>query len=148
MQLQNILSPERTYCRVTGASKKRVIENITQFIYSDRPSFDPDDLFDHLVAREKLGSTGLGNGIAIPHCRVKSCSSITGCLLTLEQGVDFDAIDGKPVDIVFALLVPEEAHDDHLQVLAKLAQRFSDPDFCATLRAAENKEDLYRAAIT
>lgn len=148
MQLQSLLTPERTFCRVTGASKKRVIESITRFIHTDQPTLDPDDLFEHLVAREKLGSTGLGNGIAIPHCRVKSCSSITGCLLTLEQAVDFDAIDGQPVDIVFALLVPEEAHDDHLQALAQLAQRFSDPDYCATLRAAENKEDLYHAAIT
>lgn len=148
MQLQNLLTPERTFCRVTGASKKRVIESITRFIHTDQPTLDPDDLFEHLVAREKLGSTGLGNGIAIPHCRVKSCSSITGCLLTLEQAVDFDAIDGQPVDIVFALLVPEEAHDDHLQALAQLAQRFSDPDYCSALRAAENKEDLYHAAIT
>jgi PTS system nitrogen regulatory IIA component len=146
MQINTILTPGRTLCHAPGASKKRVIENIAHFISEDIPQLDADELFDQMVARERLGSTGLGNGIAIPHCRIKNCSAITGCLVTLEEAIDFDSIDGQPVDIVFALLVPEEAHDEHLQALAKLAEHFNQPDFCQALRAANDNGALFNAA--
>ena len=146
MQLNSILSPGRTLCCAPGSSKKRVLENIAHFICEDFPNMSPNQLFDSLIARERLGSTGLGLGMAIPHCRIKDCSSIIGSLVKLEQAIDFDAIDGQPVDVLFVLLVPEQAHDEHLKVLATLAERFSNPDFCQQLRSATDSESLFSIA--
>lgn len=147
MQLKSILSPERTLYGASGSSKKRVLENIANFISDTVPSLNPGELFDNLIAREKLGSTGLGDGIAIPHCRIKNCSSVVCSLVRLREPTDFDAIDGHPVDLLFILLVPEDAPDEHLAVLAKLAELFQEPEFCQRLRGAHDTESLYQAAI-
>ena len=147
MLIETILSPGRTLCGVPGSSKKRVLENIAGCISEDINTIDADQLFNSLLAREKLGSTGLGNGIAIPHCRMKDCTKIIGGLVKLQEPIDFDAIDGEPVDLIFVLLVPEEAHDEHLQVLASIVQMFSDKDFCQQLRDAEDNNTLYQLAI-
>ena len=148
MQLKTILTPGRTFCGVPGSSKKRVLENIALSICKDTTSLNPNQLFDRLIARERLGSTGLGQGIAIPHCRLGSCHSVIGTLIKLEQPVDFDAIDSQPVDLLFVLLVPEQATDEHLKVLAMLAELFSNQEFCHQLRAATDNHSLYQAAIT
>jgi PTS system nitrogen regulatory IIA component len=148
MQLNSIPSPGRTLCGVPGTSKKRVLENIAQVISEDFPTLNPNELFDHLVARERLGSIGLGHGIAIPHCRIPNCDQILGTLIKLEQAVDFDAIDANPVDLLFVLLVPEQAHDEHLKVLATVAEMFNDKSFCQQLRAADNSETLYSLAAS
>lgn len=146
MKLDSILSPDRTLCGAPGSSKKRALENISQFICQDLSEFNPTQLFESLIAREKLGSTGLGNGIAIPHCRITQCQQIIGTLIKLDEAVDFDAIDSQPVDLLFVLLVPEQAHDEHLNVLATLAELFSNPAFCQQLRGANSSESLYRLA--
>ncbi|MGK0500358.1 MAG: PTS system nitrogen regulatory IIA component [Oceanicoccus sp.] len=148
MSLQSILSPGRTLCGAPGSSKKRVLENIAQFISADNPALNANQVFDSLIAREKLGSTGLGHGIAIPHCRMPNCSKITGSLIRLAQAVDFDAIDSQPVDLLFVLLVPDQAHDEHLQVLSKIAGMFNDEDFCQQLRQASDADSLYQLAAT
>lgn len=148
MQLKTILTPGRTLCGVPGSSKKRVLENIAQCISEDINSLDPNQLFDNLVAREKLGSTGLGQGIAIPHCRMPSCDKIVGALVKLQEPIDFDAIDGNPVDLIFVLLVPEQADEEHLQVLARIAELFSDPEYCKRLREAGDSETLYQLATS
>ena len=99
------------------------------------------------MAREQLGSTGLGNGIAVPHCRVPHCETIIGALITLENAIDFDAIDGKKVDLIFLLIVPEEKTDDHIKALGGLAELFNDPNFCSTIRQAQNSSDLYKVTL-
>ena len=147
MQFTSILSPRRTLCGATGGSKKRVLELLAQHIAADIPDIDEDQLFRSLIAREKLGSTGLGNGIAIPHCRLENCTATVGTIITLHTPIDFDAIDEQPVDIIFALLVPEEAHDEHLQTLASLAEKCSQPSYLKGLRSATSNEELYQAAI-
>ncbi|MEK7321449.1 MAG: PTS sugar transporter subunit IIA [Pseudomonadota bacterium] len=96
-----------------------------------------------LVARERLGSTGLGHGIALPHGRIKGLKRIMGALVRLDQGVDFDAIDGERVDFVCGLVVPAEATEEHLQVLASLAALFSETDMRDRLRRAESAAQLY-----
>ncbi len=147
--IESLLSPRRTICGAPGVSKKRVLENIANVICADQTQFTSQHIFDALLAREKLGSTALGAGIAIPHCRLNTCESCTGTLFTLaDDGVDFDAIDNVPVDVLFVLLVPEAASDEHLQILAGLAQRFSDPDYCTGLRAAQDSDALYSAAVS
>lgn len=148
MQIKTILNPARTLCAVPGSSKKRVLENIARCVSEDRPELEEDQLFDSLLNRERLGSTGLGHGIAIPHCRFGQTRDVVGCLMTLADAIDFDSVDGEPVDIIFALIVPEEASDEHLQVLAKLAESFSKPDFCKQLRAARDSDELYQLAIS
>lgn len=146
MNIDSILSPGRTLYGVSGSSKKRVLENIAHSICDDTTSLDPIQLFDGLIARERLGSTGLGNGIAIPHCRNQCCDKIVGSLVKLEAAVDFDAIDSKPVDLLFVLLVPEEANDEHLSALAKIAELFSDEKFCQDLRKCHDSQSLYDMA--
>ena len=104
------------------------------------------DVLDHLIAREKLGSTGLGQGIAIPHCRIANCPQPLGTLVTLQEPIDFDAPDDAPVDLLFVLLVPQEADQQHLDILATIARLFSQPDFCTQLRAAPDTQTLFDLA--
>ncbi|GAB5498086.1 MAG: PTS IIA-like nitrogen regulatory protein PtsN [Pseudohongiellaceae bacterium] len=148
MQVEDILTPERCHCRVAGVSKKRILTIISEYLAQDCGPLTADKVFAALMAREQLGSTGVGHGIALPHCRVSKCPGIIGMLITLDEPVDYDAIDGKPVDILFALIVPEEETDEHVKTLANLAELFNDEDFCYTLRQTQDDEDLYHIAIT
>ncbi len=148
MQLEDILSPERCHCRIDGISKKRILSKISEIVSENIDSLEASDVFEALMAREQLGTTGLGNGIAIPHCRLAACENIIGALITLKQPIDFDSLDGKPVDILFVLLVPHEEHDEHVRTLAELAALVNDEDFCYTIRHTLDSEDLYNIAIT
>jgi len=100
-----------------------------------------------LIARERLGTTALDYGVAIPHIRFAECRQITGSLFQFQEGVDFDAYDNQLVNIVFVLLVPLDKVDEHLDVLAMLARRFAMDDFREALRAADTDEELYQIAI-
>lgn len=145
--ISNILTPQRTLWGAQCTSKKRLIENISNFLAEQLPDSIADDIYERLIAREKLGSTGIGEGIAIPHSRLSGCNETLGALLVLESPVDYDAIDRKPVDIVFVLLVPEEATEQHLQTLSMLAQKFNNSEFRDSLRQAKNSQDLFERAI-
>lgn len=145
--LAQILTPERTLSGAPASSKKRALEMAAQFISKDVTSLDPDDLFSSLLARERLGSTALGQGIALPHSRMKNCPQAIGALLTLQQPIDFEAADDQPVDILFVLIVPEEATQEHLNILAMLAEQFSDPTYARALRAATTSQGLFQAAL-
>lgn len=147
IQLQSLLTPARTLCRAPGSDKQQVLENVVRFLGETLPGIEQGAVLDKLLARERLGSTGLGNGIAIPHCRLKKLDAVVGALITLDQAIDFNATDDKPVDILFVLLAPEQATQEHLNALAALAELFSRGDFCQTLRDARDTEQLYRAAI-
>jgi len=144
--LSTLLTPGRTVCRAPGASQKKIFETAARIISDDQISLPYDLVFSRLIAREKLGSTGLGDGIAIPHCRVNNCTHAMGTLLTLETPIDFDAPDGKPVDILFVLLVPEEALQQHLDILAEIAGLFSQADYCSMLRGAKDAQTLFTGA--
>ena len=144
--LAEILSPGRCLCRAPGISKKRLFETLARVICDDQASLDYDTVFSQLIAREKLGSTGLGMGIAIPHCRTDNCDQPLGTLVSLEDPIDFDAPDDQPVDLVFALLVPGEAHQQHLDILAGVARLFSQASFCEQLRGASDNQLLYELA--
>jgi PTS system nitrogen regulatory IIA component len=147
MKLATILSPELTFCNVESDSKMQLMQECSERIASKIEGLTAAEIFDALLAREQLGSTGLGDGIAIPHCRIPRCQKTVGCLVKLQQGVDFDAIDSKPVDLLCFLLVPENTLEGHLQVLSMLAEHFTDAAFCTRLRAAQTDEALYRAAV-
>lgn len=143
MQITDLLTPQRIACHARGASKKRAFELLSELLSSAQPESDAHEIFDSLVARERLGGTGLGHGVALPHGRMKGGQQPMGALVRLAGGVDFDALDKQPVDILFALLVPENCTEEHLQILALLAQMFSDKSLRAELRAADSSEALY-----
>ncbi|WP_263322168.1 PTS IIA-like nitrogen regulatory protein PtsN [Endozoicomonas sp. Mp262] len=143
MIIENILTPERTLCGVHGVSKKKVLEAVATLISDEVPAINAKDLFGCLVSRERLGTTGLGNGIAIPHCRHKSCTQPTGLLFQLAEPVDFEAVDQKPVDLVFALIVPVEDTQEHLEILKALASRFQSSTLLNKLREAHSSDELY-----
>lgn len=145
--LEELLSPTRIDCAVEAASKKRIFEIVAGKIATSTSGIGETDIYAQLLAREKLGSTGLGAGVAIPHCRVAGCQRPVGSLLTLESPVDYDAVDRQPVDLVFALVVPEEATQTHLGILAELARRFSNEAYCTRLRAARTSIELLAAAL-
>ena len=146
--MDKILTPERCHCRLAGGSKKRLLTRISELISENIAALDGNRIFNALMAREQLGSTGLGNGIAIPHCRVPDCEEIIGMLITLDMPIDFDALDGKPVDILFVLIVPELKNDEHVKTLASIAALFNDEDFCYTLRHTQDSKKLYDITIT
>ncbi|MFS2122519.1 PTS IIA-like nitrogen regulatory protein PtsN [Pseudomonas sp. Pseusp97] len=147
IRLEQILTPGRSLVNVPGGSKKRVLEQIASLVARELPGFDSQDIFDSLVARERLGSTGFGNGIAIPHCRLTGCQSPISAILHLDHPVDFDALDGAPVDLVFVLLVPEAATEEHLELLRQIASMLDRSDVRDRLRHAANGEDLYRIVV-
>ncbi|TWH76745.1 phosphotransferase IIA-like nitrogen-regulatory protein PtsN [Azomonas agilis] len=147
IRLEDILTPERTLIGVQAGSKKRVLEQIAKLVASDLPDLDAQEIFESLVAREKLGSTGFGNGIAIPHCRLIGCTAPLSAVLRLDAPVDFDAIDGAPVDLLFVLLVPQEATDQHLELLRQIASMLDREEVRLGLRQAPTNESLYQTVI-
>ena len=148
LTIDNILAPELTLCRVPASSKKRVLEFIAERIHQQDETLNDTDIFTNLVSRERLGSTGIGQGIAIPHCRLEGLDRVIGVLMTLEEPVDFDAIDNQPVDLVFALVVPKEATSEHLELLSQLAEKFNDSSFCEQLRQCTDTESLHRSMMS
>ncbi|MCY1260257.1 Nitrogen regulatory protein [compost metagenome] len=147
IRLEQILTPGRSLVNVPGGSKKRVLEQIANLIARELPGFDAQDIFESLVARERLGSTGFGNGIAIPHCRLSGCEAPISAILHLDAPVDFDALDAAPVDLLFVLLVPEAATEEHLELLRQIASMLDRSEVRDRLRRARNGEELYQIVV-
>ena len=147
IRLENILTPGRSLVNVPGGSKKRAREQSANLIAREIPDLEMQDVFEALIAREKLGSTGFGNGIAIPHCRLKGCDKPVSALMHLDAPIDFDAIDGAPVDLLFVLLVPEAATDAHLELLRQIASMLDRKDVRDKLRSASSNEALYQVVL-
>lgn len=125
------------------SSKKRVFEQVG-LLFENNNQMARSQVFDSLFAREKLGSTGLGQGIAIPHGRIKGLKEAIGALVRMKQPIPFDAPDGQPVNLIFVLLVPDRATDAHLQILSELAQMFSDRPFRERLLAGASAAELHQ----
>ncbi len=138
----DFINAERIGCRLELGSKKRVLEHLGGLLAASAPNLAPEAVFERLLERERLGSTGLGHGIALPHARMPDVEKAVGAFVQLVEGVDFDAMDEQPVDLAFALLVPQEATEEHLQLLAKLAAMFNNPQFCHMLRGAADEREL------
>ena len=149
MKISDVLSPELTRCAFSGRSKKRIIEALSQLLseHINGGNELSERLFDNFVAREKLGSTGLGTGVAIPHCRTSGVKKIHGCLVKLTHPVDFDAIDDQPVDLIFALVVPEEKNDEHLNTLARIASIMQNDDYRQKLRSCAEDATLFNTVL-
>jgi len=148
MNLASFLSPTRTVIQEQCSSKKRAFELIASTLAGDIASVSDEQIFKKLLERERLGCTGIGQGIAIPHCRIEGLSEVTGVLIKLNDALDFEAPDGRAVDLIFALMVPSDATNEHLQALAALAERFNDPRYTTNLRNQTETHQLYSAATT
>ena len=144
MLIHDLLSPERISFDVHAGSKKRLLELISEKLSENSDLLDQRDVFESLIARERLGSTGLGHGVAIPHGRIRTIQSVEAAFLRLAKPMPFEAADGKPVDILFALAVPEDCGEDHLKLLAHVAELFSEPGFLDELRATETPSELMK----
>jgi len=143
MQLSTILSLDCTKSAVQCTSKKRALELISE-IAAPQIGQNPQELFESLLNREKMGSTGIGNGIAIPHGRMFNCNNAVAVLIQCQEPIEFDAIDNRPVDILFALLVPDEQCKLHLKTLSSVAEKLNDKQVLRQLRHAENDDELYQ----
>jgi PTS system nitrogen regulatory IIA component len=148
MQLADIITPDRVVANVQATSKKRVLETISDII-AEHAEGAPAALaiFDSLLARERLGTTAIDHGVAIPHGRLKEGAETFGAFVQLSDGVDCDAMDHEDVNLMFALLVPEESTEEHLQLLARLAKMFSDEKLREQLRSAGDSQTLYNLLI-
>ncbi len=148
MEISEILTPDRVACDVTVSSKKAALETLAGMIADADGELTQAEVFESLIAREKLGSTGLGNGIAIPHGRQKGSTRTIGAFMRLPLGVSYDAIDQQPVDLLFALLVPEESTQAHLEVLSKLAAMFSDAKALNKFRECKNNDQIFDLLVS
>lgn len=146
--LDKLLALERVACRGFVSSKKRALELVSELAAESESSLSQNEVFSSLIERERLGSTGLGHGVAIPHGRLKSLDHAVCAFVKLNQGVDYDAADGQPVDMICALLVPEESTNEHLDVLSMLAEMFSDEHWRARLRAAKTSKEAYDLLVS
>ena len=147
MNIYEILDPKRTYSNLTASSKKKAIEFIAEVISSSLPRLQQGEIYRGLIEREKLGTTAIGEGVAIPHCRLSKCDKIVGGLFVFNEALDFSAPDERGVNIIFSLLVPENETRQHLEALAMIAEGFSNPEKKQQLLEAHNDKKLYEAAI-
>ena len=138
-----LLPPANVAVDISVSSKKRLFEHLG-LLFENNHGIASSVVFDSLFARERLGSTGLGHGVAIPHGRIKGLKAVLGAFLRIAAPVPFDSPDGKPVNLVFALLVPEQATERHLQILSELAQMFSDRALRESMSAAPDAASLHR----
>ncbi|HLW04537.1 MAG TPA: PTS IIA-like nitrogen regulatory protein PtsN [Azoarcus sp.] len=145
--IAELLPIEHVVVDFDASSKKRVFEQ-AGLLFENNLGIARSDVFDSLFSRERLGSTGLGQGIAIPHGRIKGLQKAAGAFFRLKNPVQFDAPDGQPVNMLFVLLVPEQANQQHLQLLSELAQMFSDAAICARLETAPTEAEVHEIFTT
>jgi PTS system nitrogen regulatory IIA component len=137
----DLLAPERIRINLDEPTKKRTLEIIAELC---APEKQQSSFFQALVDREKLGSTGLGQGVALPHARIKGLDKPIACFLQMKKPIQFDGIDQEPVDLIFGLLVPEGGQEEHLQMLADIASIFNQTQVRAALRATHSSEDAFK----
>lgn len=145
MEIKDILHHDCTLCAVQGTSKKRVLELISQIANQHLIDIDQATILSSLTCREKMGSTGIGNGIALPHGRLQELENVMAIVVTSEKPIDYDAIDNAPVDIFFAILVPEDKASEHLGTLSAIATKLNNKDTLSQMRQAKTDQELFEA---
>ena len=143
MTITALLSPDRIFINAEITSKKRLLEFIADQV-SSQFEINQTTLFCNLLDRERLGSTGLGKGFAVPHARLANLKEAVGMFIKLDHPVNFEAPDNQPVDLVFAIIIPEQATDQHLQILSALARVFSQAEVCEAIRNANASEEVVK----
>ena len=142
MEIADLLRPEGVFASLKSSSKKQVLQDLSQRA-ADLTGIDERTIFETLLERERLGTTGVGNGVAIPHGRLGGLDRVQGLFARLERPIDFDAVDDQPVDLIFLLLAPESAGADHLKALARVSRLLRDERVCDKLRGSDTAEALY-----
>lgn len=143
MDLTDLIGPDDVYVHLKANCKKQVLQDMAHMAAA-KTGIGENEIFETLLEREKLGSTGIGNGIAIPHGRLEKLERITGFVAVLDKPVDFESVDDQPVDVIFMLLAPSESSSDHLKALARIARVLREPDMLKHLREAEDKQSVFR----
>ena len=146
MNISDLLAPEAVLASLKAQTKKQLLQELAARAHQ-RTQLPEKQIFETLNERERLGTTGVGAGIAIPHGRMAGAASITGVFARLETAIDYEAVDGQPVDLVFMLLAPENAGADHLKALARVSRLLRNQQTCEKLRAAQSAEALYAILI-
>jgi len=144
MQLVDVLAPDRIAVGISVSSKKTLLEKAADLLAAAPGSASARDIFDSLCQRERLGSTGLGHGVAIPHGRVEGQEQVSGAMIRLNRPIDFDAPDHEKVDLFFALAVPGRCTDTHLRLLAEMAERLGQDSQRDALRRIDEPDELLR----
>jgi PTS system nitrogen regulatory IIA component len=142
MDIVELLTPDRIVPHLRAAGKKQALQELAKKA-AEVTGVDERTIFDTLLERERLGTTGVGEGIAIPHGRLPQIDRVHGVFARLDEPVDFEAIDDQPVDLIFLLLAPEDAGADHLKALARVSRLLRDPATCKKLRGSESRDALY-----
>jgi PTS system nitrogen regulatory IIA component len=143
MPLLEFLKPEAVLPALRAQGKKQVLQELAHHAAKHLPGLDEREIFETLLQRERLGSTGIGEGVAIPHGKLAGLTQLFGLVARLERPVDFEALDGQPVDIAFLLLATEGAGADHLKALARVARVLREPGIIDRIRAARDGDALY-----
>ncbi|MDI9569763.1 MAG: PTS sugar transporter subunit IIA [Pseudomonadota bacterium] len=147
MKIAGILKKDFIIERLSSRNKRDVLEELAGVILSGRPGYDVEETVNILLGREKLGSTGIGDGIAIPHGKVAIIDELCVSFGISQEGIDFNAMDGRPVHLFFLLLAPENAAGKHLKMLAKLSKMLKDTAFRNDLLAARSRDEIMRVII-
>ena len=141
MTISALLSPQGIFLDTEITSKKKLLELIANIV-ADRTQLSESAIYNNLLNRERLGSTGLGQGFAVPHARLENLDHTMGFLFRLNDAVNFESPDNQPVDLVFTIIIPEQATEEHLIILSSLAGIFSRPEVCEAIRSAASKEEI------
>lgn len=142
MQIADLITPESVVPKLKATSKKQALQELAKRVAETYP-LDERAVFEVLLERERLGTTGVGNGIAIPHGKLPGLDRLYGLFARLETPVDFDAVDDQPVDLMFLLLAPEDAGADHLKALARVSRLLREQSICEKLRGSDSAEAIY-----
>ena len=141
MTISELLSPQKIFIDTEVTSKKKLLELIANIV-ADQTRLTESTIYSNLLNRERLGSTGLGQGFAVPHARMPDLEKTHACFFRLKQAVNFESPDNLPVDLVFTIIIPQEATEEHLQILSSLARIFSNADVCEAIRGAAGKKGI------
>ncbi len=147
MLLEEIIKPDSVLCNAQARSKKHCLEILSELLVRSVPEISSEDIFERLVERERLGCTGLDQGVAFPHCRVEGLDSTIAALIRLSEPVDFDSPDGELVDLVFGLMVPEQINESHQANIRSIADLLRDQTLRQKMRDATSSNELYDSLI-
>ena len=155
MNLDTLISSNAVFSNNDIKSKKRALEQLAEHLANEanrniqqaEDNIDALDIFQLLIEREKLGSTSMGHGVALPHTRTRLTKHAIGAFLKLDEGIDFDSPDEQKTDLIFALMVPEHYTDEHLKILSHLASLFNNANFCKAIRNSSDNNEIYKHLV-
>lgn len=147
MLLEQIIKPDSVLCNAQARSKKHCLEILSELLVRSVPDVASEDIFEKLIERERLGCTSLDQGVAFPHCRVEGIDTNIAALIKLSEPVDFDSLDGEPVDLIFGMMVPQEINESHQANVCSIAELLGDRELRRKMRDAVSSNDLYDSLI-